>query len=286
MPASATRWPRAWTRTTRVTSQPAGATMLRPGSTISRAGSGTCARTADANAAGEPVKPPPRSTRALFRSSATVGQQPREAGERLDVADVGADVRPDRRELSARFVQRAARRRKLVQTDPELRGRRTGGKVRVRVGRDTRVDADADPPLARSQQCGERAERLGVDEGAGGERVGEVGIGLADAVDHDPLGSAPARKASASSTGPTTSKPKPSAASRRSSAGSGLALTAYATSAPGSASRQAPARAAAASRSVTYSGVPKRSAASTSRLAVTARRRPSGAETRPRRRGS
>ena len=37
------------------------------------------------------------------------------------------------------------------------------------------------------EQRGERSGGLGVDEGAGGEGIGQVGIGLADAVDHDPL---------------------------------------------------------------------------------------------------
>ena len=80
----------------------------------------------------------------------------------------------------------------------------------------------------------------------------------------------PARVASASSTGPTTSAPIPSTARRRSSAGSGLALTAYATSErAGSTSTHARARSAATSRSVTYSGVPHRSAASTRRSRFT-----------------
>ena len=70
---------------------------------------------------------------------------------------------------------------------PNFEPPRAGGEMRMGVGGDARVDPDADPPLAGPQQGLERAERLGVDECAGGERGGEVGIGLADAVDDDPL---------------------------------------------------------------------------------------------------
>ena len=53
------------------------------------------------------------------------------------------------------------------------------------------IDPQADPTgTACRDQRRERAERLGVDEGAGCQRRGKVAIGLSDAVDHDPFGRA------------------------------------------------------------------------------------------------
>ena len=61
----------------------------------------------------------------------------------------------------------------------------------MRVGIEAGVDPQADPTRTpRRDQRRERAERLGVDQGAGCQRRGEVGIGLPHAVDHDPFGRA------------------------------------------------------------------------------------------------
>ena len=51
---------------------------------------------------------------------------------------------------------------------------------------DRRIDADADPPRMTDERL-ERADRLRVDERAGIKRGKEVGVGLADPVDHDPI---------------------------------------------------------------------------------------------------
>ena len=242
---------------------------------------------ARAKSAGAPVKPPPRSTAEVFKSleqlansSAARTNGSRSAMSEPMCAPTDASVRP-----------------------AAWRARRTSGssssaipnfEVAAPVARCGWVSA-AMPGLIRTPirppPAASSASSAPSDSALTSAPVASAAARSAS-VWPTPLttirrGSAPARRASASSTGPTTSKPIPSAASRRRSAGSGLALTAYATSAPGSASRHARARDAARSRSVTYSGVPKRSAASTSSAAsVTARRRPSGAATRPRRRGS
>ena len=63
-------------------------------------------------------------------------------------------------------------------------------------------------------------------ERAAGEGRREVGVGLADAVDDDPLRVRARARSERQLDRPTTSKPMPSAARRRSSAGSGFALTA------------------------------------------------------------
>ena len=96
-------------------------------------------------------------------------------------------MRPDGCQRATRRVQNVANRGQLVERDPELRARGPGREMGMGVGRDGRVDSNADPPVAGGQQRIESPERLGVDEGANGERRGEIGIGLADAVDDDPL---------------------------------------------------------------------------------------------------
>ena len=111
-------------------------------------------------------------------------------------------------------------------------------------------------PIARRADRAERlerAERLRVDERTAGQRRREVGIGLADPVDDDPFRAMPpARSASASSTGPTTSKPMPVDGEPAQERRIGVGLDRVGDERAGRrASRHARARPAARSRSVT-----------------------------------
>ena len=169
-----------------MSSQPASATMLRPGSTIRRAGSGRCGRTAAASSRGRPGEAATDVDPLNPELLCEPGQQLRKPGEGPEVVDVGADMRPDRIQAPPRSIQRASRGVHLVEGDSELRFRRAGGEVRVGVGGDAGVDPDPDPAVGGAEQRIERAERLGVDEGAAVERAREVGVRLADSIDNDP----------------------------------------------------------------------------------------------------
>ena len=58
----------------------------------------------------------------------------------------------------------------------------------MRRGVDAGVDAQPDPARPAGQERVEGTEGLRVDEGAAAERVAQVRIGLADAIDDDPVG--------------------------------------------------------------------------------------------------
>ena len=157
MPASATRWPRACTRTTRVRSQPALATMLRPGSTISRAVSGRCGRMADANASGSPAKPPPRSIRSAPVCSASEASMRRQLG-RTAPASAMAEPMCAPTDSGGR-PSRPSAAGSSSSGDPELRIGRSGGEMRMRAGIEGGVDAQADPAGRRRPQQRRRARR-------------------------------------------------------------------------------------------------------------------------------
>ena len=194
------------TSTTRVSSAPAGPTMLRPGSRmIDKPEPRTIGSTASAYSCAvgatvpsyEMPRPPPRSRCSIARpvGDEPVGELDDRAGgapQRLEIHDLRADVGVEADDLDAGAIAHSqAQVARLVDRDAELVGLEAGRNVRMAARVDVRVDADGDAgarlALARDRvDAFELALRLRVDRlDAEVDGLRQLGAGLADAGEHD-----------------------------------------------------------------------------------------------------
>ncbi len=218
MPASATRYSRC-RRVTWVRSQPASATMARPGSQISSPG--RCPRIAFATAGTSAMlaTPPPISTRsapAVASSAASCSNGSTDSTLEPMCAPIDSSASPARRRASARSAQAIPN---FASADPVAR---CGCVCASRPGFIRRPMRLA--PRATSASSSSSDSALTRIPAARAARRSESVLPTPFMTMRS--GGQPARTASASSTSLTTSAPAPSATSRRRSCGSELAFTA------------------------------------------------------------
>ena len=149
---------------------------------------------AAARAAGSAAaRPPPRSMRVVGGSAAVTSAR-REASSAKASTDSTAEpmCAPMLAGSRPAASQGGQRLRQVRDRDAELGGRGAGGQVRMRLGVQCRVQAEADARVrvvrGQGEERGQLLQRLGVDQGAGTQGQVQLLVPLAHAVHHDPLG--------------------------------------------------------------------------------------------------
>ena len=170
-----------------------------------------------------------------------IGQAGGQLSEGVHRLHRGADMRADARRLAAGGVQGGQRLREVRDRDAELGGCGTGRQVRMGRSVQCRVQTEADARVGvvcgQGQEGGQLLKRLRIDQRAGAQRQVQLLIPLAHTVHHDALRGYARPASERKLDGRDHLGAGALAASPRRSWGSGFALTAYAMSAPGKASR-------------------------------------------------